>query len=573
MPAARSGPVAPFEAAETPAAGLLPFVPLGLLVLIALAYAQVRAFGFVNVDDQSYVYENPLVRQGLTWAGVVQAFTRFQAANWHPLTWLSHQFDVQLFGLDAGAHHLVNVVIHALDTLLLYALVRQLTARPWRSALVAALFAIHPLHVESVAWISERKDVLSTLFLLLTLLTWVDHVRQPRTSKYLLALGLFVLGLLCKPMLVTLPVLLLLLDWWPLGRPVSAATLLEKVPFALLAAASSVVTLLAQASGGAAASLAAIPPFGRVANAIVSAALYLWKAAWPARLAAIYPHPLLSGVGLPAWQVVLSAAVLAGLGLLAWRERVRRPWLAFGLAWYLATLLPVIGLVQVGMQAMADRYTYVPLIGPFLAVAWAGAELLERGSVRGAAAWLIGGIPVLALTVGTWNQVATWRDSVTLHRHALAVTERNWIAWVGLGDALSEAGEPEEAIPAYRNALEIRADEAQAWGGLGVALGRLGRPAEAIEPLRQAVRLNPELGEAWYNLGVALGGLGQHAESRDASERAVAIRPDDARAWGNLGLASLLTGDRARAVTCLERLERLDRVRAAKLAAQIDGAP
>ena len=237
------------------------------------------------------------------------------------------------------------------------------------------------------------------------------------------------------------------------------------------------------------------------------------------------------------------------------------------------TLLPVIGLVQVGTQAMADRYTYVPLIGPFLAATWAVAELLERGNVRGATAWLIGGIPVLALSVGTWHQVATWRDSVTLHRHALAVTERNWTAWVGLGDALSEAGQPEEAIPAYRNALEIRADDAQAWGGLGVALGRLGQSQEALEPLRQAVRLDPGLGEAWYNLGVSLGGLGQHAEAREAFERAVAIRPDDARAWGNLGLASLLTGDRPRAVACLERLERLDRVRAAKLAAQLDAAP
>jgi protein O-mannosyl-transferase len=566
-------PLAPPSPPGPPAGRLLHLVPPGLVALVALAYAQVRAFGFVNLDDQAYVYENPLVRHGLTWAGVVQAFSRFQASNWHPLTWLSHLLDVQLFGLHAGAHHVVNATFHALDALLLYALLRQLTARPWRSALVAALFAVHPLHVESVAWISERKDVLSTLFLLLCLLAWVEHVRRPRPTAYLAALGLFALGLLCKPMLVTMPLLLLLLDRWPLSRPLDVATLLEKGPFALLAAAASVVTWLAQSAGGATASLDAVPLPGRVANALVSAASYLWKAVWPANLAALYPHPLLSGAGLPAWRVAASAAVLAGLGALAWRQRHRRPWLGFGLLWYLVTLLPVIGLVQVGTQAMADRYTYVPLIGPFVAVVWAGAELVERWPGRGAVAWLVGGIPVLAFTVISWHQVATWRDSVTLHRHALQVTERNWVAWIGLGDALSEGGEPEEAIPAYRSALEIHPGESAAWSGLGVALGRLGQPGQALAPLREAVRLNPMLEEAWYNLGVALGNLKDHAEARAAFERAVAIRPDDARAWANLGVASLLTGDRARAMACLERLRPLDRVRAAKLAVELDAAP
>ncbi len=332
------------------------------------------------------------------------------------------------------------------------------------------------------------------------------------------------------------------------------------------------MTWLAQASGDAPVGLEHIPLSARVANALTSSVTYLARTVWPAGLAAFYPHPVLSGAGIEAWAVVVSALVLSALGALAWTERRRRPYVAWGLAWYLVGLAPVIGIVQVGTQALADRYTYVPLIGVLVAVVWgvAGLAAPSRATRLGAAA--LGMAAVLALALASARQVATWRDSVTLHRHALAVTERNWNAWLGLGDALSEAGRPGEALEPYAEALRIRPTLAQAWAGLGVAHGRLGAPERAVPLLREAVRLAPGYGEGWYNLGNAYGSLGEHAEAAACFREAVRARPSDARAWGNLAVASAATGDTAAASEALARLSALDPRGAAELRARLSSS-
>ncbi len=558
-------------------------VAAGLVLLTLAPYAQVTGFGFVNLDDQQYVYENPLVLGGLSWRGAVRAFAEYRAANWHPLTWLSHMADVSAFGLDAGWHHLVNVLLHAANTGLLFAFLRSATGARWRAAAVAGLFGVHPLHVESVAWISERKDVLSTLFLLLVLQAWLGYARRPRAAASALVAALLALGLMAKPMLVTAPILLLLLDAWPLGRlrpgdeegdrAAAWRCVREKLPLLALSAAAAVATWFAQASGDAPVGLEHIPLSARAANAVTSSVAYLVLAVWPAGLAAFYPHPVLSGAGIEAWRVIASAIVLAALGALAWTERRRRPYLAWGLAWFLVGLAPVIGIVQVGAQALADRYTYVPLVGVFVAVVWGVAELAapRRAARLGAAG--VGAAALLALSLATARQVATWRDSVTLHRHALSVTERNWNAWLGLGDALSEAGRPGEALGAYAEALRIRPTLAQAWAGLGVAHGRMGAPERAVPMLREAVRLAPGYGEGWYNLGNAYGSLGQHAEAAACFREAVRANPADARAWGNLAVASAATGDAEGAREALARLSALDPRAALELRARLSTSP
>jgi tetratricopeptide (TPR) repeat protein len=492
--------------------------------------------------------------------------------------------DVSLFGVTPRGPHAVNVLLHAVNALLLLALLARLTGVFWRSALVAALFALHPLHVESVAWVSERKDVLSTLFWLLATAAYLRYVRRPGLLRYLPVAALLALGLMAKPMLVTLPFTLLLLDWWPLGRlgteaeqrgfaPASPSRLvLEKVPMLLLAAASSVVTYLAQAGGGAVVQGLVVAPWQRVANALVSYAGYLAKTIWPARLAALYPHPAIAGGVVPAWQVAGSALLLAAVSLLAFRLRRSRPYLLWGWCWYLGTLVPVIGLVQVGAQAMADRYTYVPLIGILVAAVWWVDDLLEERRAVPWVAAVLGGAAVLACALASSRQVAHWRDSISLHRHAVEVTDRNWLALRALGDAYTGAGRYPEAIAAHRQAIEILPGLAEAWHGLGVAYGQLGRHREAIGHFAEALRLNPAYATAWNNLGSAHRNLGEYPEAVQCYRRALALRPDDARAWANLGTVSLLLGDAAQAAESLRRLQALDPARAARLQRQMEEA-
>lgn len=401
--------------------------------------------------------------------------------------------------------------------------------------------------------------------------------------SYLVVLALFALGLMAKPMLVTAPLLLLLLDAWPLGRlrpregegerAAAWRCVREKLPLLALSAAAAVVTWFAQASGDAPVGLEHIPLSARVANAVTSSVTYLVLTVWPAGLAAFYPHPVLSGAGIEAWRVIASALVLTALGALAWTERRRRPYVGWGLAWFLVGLAPVIGIVQVGAQALADRYTYVPLIGVFVAVVWGAAELAAPRRAPRLGAAVLGVAALVALSLATARQVATWRDSVTLHRHALAVTERNWNAWLGLGDALSETGRPAEALDAYAEALKVRPGLAQAWAGIGVAYGRMGSPDRAVPPLREAVRLAPGYGEGWYNLGNAYGNLGQHAEAAACFREAVRARPADARAWGNLAVASAAIGDTEAGREALARLAALDARAAAELRARLSLSP
>jgi tetratricopeptide (TPR) repeat protein len=504
-------------------------IAAAILALVACVFLQVRDFGFVNFDDPSYVSDNVVVRAGLTWRGLSWAFTSFHTGNWHPLTWLSLMLDVQLFGVDPGAHHLVNVALHAANALLLFAVLAAATGSRWRSALVAALFAVHPLHVESVAWISERKDVLSTLFGFACVGAYARYARAPSPGRYAAVAAAFVLSLAAKPMLVTLPLVLLLLDRWPLRRRERWLALLrEKVPLLLASTASCAVTLVAQRAGGAVATSASLPLPARLENALVSLGSYLWKAVWPAPLAVVYPHPAFTSAGLASSAVVLSAvAVVAISAFAAWQRRAR-PAIAVGWIWFLVTLLPVIGLVQVGVQAMADRYTYVPLVGPFLAIAW----LLPDASTAGVRRIALGAgcaAAVLAAAVTAYVQTACWRDSFTLFRHALAVTRENYTALRNLGIAHLEQGEVQQGIAALRESLRILPGDAWGWMDLGIGLSAAGDDDGAGAAFGEAYRLRPEDETVLYNVGTFAATHGQLGLAREIHETLMRVSPDLAR--------------------------------------------
>ena len=499
----------------------------GLLVAVFAVYAQVATHAFINFDDPIYVTDNPDVRAGLTWDGVVWAFTTFHDSNWFPLTWLSHMLDVQLFGLDSGWHHLINVLFHALSTLLLFIVLRRMTGARWPSAFVALIFAIHPLHVESVAWIAERKDVLSTLFWMLTLLAYSDYVARPTRSRYLLTLLVFCLGLMSKPMLVTLPVVLMLLDLWPLRRGVR---LVEKVPFFVASLASSIVAYVAHQRGGAVAALEVIPPATRIENALVTYVVYILKTFWPTNLAIFYPYPLQSLV-MPAVFSAIALAVITVLVVLAYKQR---PYLAVGWFWYLVTLLPVIGIIQTGSQARADRYTYIPMIGLTIALVWAAAELLKPWRrVQVALAAAIG----LALIALTWFQVATWRDDISLYRHAIAAVPGNYIAYYNLASALEAQGKTDEAVIQLREAVRVRPYYVPARAELGQLLASQGHTAEALQELQTAVRLRPDDPVAHFRLGSVLGSLGRTNDAATEFAETVRLQPNNPDAHYNLALA------------------------------------
>ena len=558
--------------------GLWPAILAAVLLtgLVIPVFWQVGNFGFVNLDDSEYVYRNQWVLKGLTLEGISWAFTGFRVWNWHPLTLLSHMLDVQFFGANPGPHHLISLLFHLVNTLVLFGFLRSATGATWRSAAVAALFAVHPLHVESVAWVSARKDVLSTLFLLLTLWSYIAYVRTRRPRTYAAALVFFAVGLLSKPMVVTVPFILFLLDWWPLGRLGGVGsqrsrteTLLrlgaEKLPFFALAVAVSIITYLAQASGGGASAFAPFPFWPRVANAIVSYVVYLWKMVWPTSLAAFYPHPATIRPDVLLWPLAGAALILAAVSAWAFRERTKRPYIAWGWLWYLGTLVPVIGLVQVGGQAMADRYTYVPLIGCFVAVVWGLSGQAERWRVPPWAAATVGGAVIVTLAAVAWKQAGYWRDSVTLHERALTVTDRNWKAWQGLCDAKLDLGRYDEAVPACLEAIRILPTFPEAWQTLGVVYARKGEPGTAIPYFRRALELRPDYFNALLNLGSAMGNLGDYHQAISYFREALRLRPDHTDAWAYLGLALLRTGERPGASAAYERLRRLDPARAESL--------
>ena len=440
----------------------------GALALLTLVtYLPVLAHGFIRFDDPLYVTRNTWVQGGLTWEGIAWAFQANVASNWHPLTLLSHMLDCELFGMDPLGHHLTSLLLHTASAVLLFEAFRRMTGNLWKSAVVAALFAIHPTHVESVAWIAERKDVLSGFFWMLTLLAWERYVRQPSRARYALVALSLAAGLLSKPMVVTLPFVLLLLDVWPFNRGIRVK---EKLPLFALVAASCVATVIAQS--GAIGMASQFPMKLRLANAVLSYVRYLGKTLLPSRLAVFYPMP----TEFPAWKVAGAALLLIVLTVLA--LRVGR-YATVGWLWFLGTLVPVIGIVQVGGQAMADRYTYLPTIGLFLIAAWG----LPRKEVWVAA--------VLALAIGTRLQLRHWEDSESLFRHAAAVTERNFIAHLHLAQIHADRGERGPALEHFRTTLEIRPGMWQAQASLGNTLRRWGRPDKALPHLRNAVRLRP----------------------------------------------------------------------------------
>jgi len=486
-----------------------------------------------------------VVAQGLTLKGIVWAFS-FHAANWHPLTWLSHMLDCQLYGLHPAGHHLTNVLLHTATVIALFLVLRRMTGALWRSAFVAALFAIHPLRVESVAWVAERKDVLSGLFFMLTIGAYVRYARRPWSPpRYGLVALLFAMGLMCKPMLVTLPVVLLLLDYWPLRRVASAGRLVvEKLPLLALSAASCVLTLLAQ--NEAMSSTASTPVPLRFANALATSMIYLGQMIWPVGLAVFYPFP---HNGLTAWEVALAGTLLAGFSVAAWAERRKQPWLLMGWLWYLAMLLPVVGFIQVGGQAHADRYTYLPQIGIYVAVTWLVAEWRVSRTALGS---LMAGV-LAVLMVCAWKQTAYWKTSETLWTHTLGCTTGNDVAHNNLGDVLFQKGRVDEAITHFQQTLQISPNYKDTHYNLATALMQKGRVDEAITQYREALQLKPDHADAHVNLGNALRQMGREEEAIIQYQKALQITPESANAHNNLGIVLSQKGRADEAITQFQK--------------------
>ena len=534
-----------------PSSKWVPAAVAVLLVAITLAvYWQVLGHGFVNYDDDVFVTKNLHIQKGITPKSIAWAFTTMYASNWNPLTWVSHMVDWRLFGPNPAGHHAVNLVLHVLNVLLLLWVLARLTGSLWKSAFVAALFAVHPLHVESVAWVAERKDVLSTFFWLLTMLAYLRYVEQPRIGRYALVVLAFALGLLSKPMVVSLPIVLLILDWWPLKRLVAGHSwrglIREKALLFVMSAASCVATVVAQHAGGAVASVEMYPLAARFANALVAYAKYIWKLVWPGSLGAHYPFAR----HLPAWQVASAGVFLLTVSILVARAR-RRRYLAAGWLWYLVTLLPVIGLVQVGGQAIADRYTYIPLTGIFIMMAWGIPDLVysltsqaRRPLAVPRALALVAALLLVALAVCAHRQASYWKDSVALWRRALDVAAPTDLAHNNLGVALAEEGKPDEAVFHYLEALKINPGYVEAQKNLaafyynqGCALAEQGMLDEAVACYRRALEVIPSYGEAHNNLAVALQKQGNLSEAIAEYEEALRINPGNAYAHSNLGAA------------------------------------
>lgn len=530
-----------------------------ILACIVLVLATVAAFGevrqhqFIQFDDVYYLTENPAVQEGLTPKSTIWAFTTTRAGNWTPLTWLSHVLDVQIFGLRPGGHHLTNLIFHVANTLLLFLWLLRATRALGPAFLVAALFAWHPLHVEPVAWVAARKDVLSTFFWLLTMWAYLGYGERPGWGRYGLALFCFTLGLMAKPMLVTLPLALLLLDYWPLGRWTSSGSsarglILEKLPLLALAAVFSIVTLYAQEQVGAVAPLGEISVSSRVATALVAYVWYPLKMFWPAGLAVLYPHPL---DAIPLWQAVFAGLILALVSILAvWRTR-RYPYLPVGWLWYLVTLAPVIGLVQVGNQAWADRYSYIPLIGLFILAAW-GARDLTAGLPGARVLRPLGtGIILAALLILTIFQVRLWRDSVTLFEHTLRVTGDNPVIHHNLGVALAAQGQRDLAANHFLEALRLSPGNARARNRLGEELFAQGKIAEAAAKFHQAIKLKPDLAAAHNNLGRVYAHQGKMDKALARFQKAIDLDPNFAAAYKNLGMALATRGEKRKAMEML----------------------
>ncbi len=524
---------------------------LFLAVATLAVYWQVLDNDFVHYDDNDYITENLRVQKGVTFDNLTWAFASSHATNWHPITWISHMIDCQLYGLNPKGHHLTSLLFHVANTLLLLLIFVRMTGALWQSSFVAALFALHPLHVESVAWVAERKDVLSTFFMMLTLWVYTIYVKKGGVRRYLLVVLFFVLGLMSKPMLVTLPFVLLMLDFWPLGRlglirdtrnevtgqhtderPNIFRLVLEKVPFFALAVGSSIVTFIVQERGGSVKLLEQYSIQTRIVNANVAYIEYIVNMVWPVKLAVLYPHP---GNSLPIWKGVVTGLVMVLITVLVIRKARKIQYLAVGWFWYIVTLIPVIGIVQVGSQAMADRYTYITLIGLFVIIAWSANDLLSKWLRRKIWLGTLAAIILPVLIVLTWKQVQYWEDSITLYKHTLKHTSNNVHIHNNLGNVLKKRGRTEEAIKHYLQALRLKPDYVKAHYNLGIAYADSGMHKEAIDKYKQVIRIDPDNAWAHNNLSNAYGALGMYKEAIEECKKAIRINPDFAVAHYNLG--------------------------------------
>lgn len=525
-------------------------MPAGIMAVLVIAvliiYLPVHNYEFINFDDYDYVVNNPHVNSGFSFSNVYWAFSEFHSSNWHPLTWLSHMADAEFFGLAPGAHHMVNVFFHMLNTLLLFLLLQHMTGFLWRAGFVAALFAVHPLHIESVAWISERKDVLSTFFWLLTTGAYLKYVKNPGWKTYAAVILFFIMGLMSKPMLVTLPFTLFLLDYWPLSRISFTKNrpffskfrplLLEKVPLLTLSLLSGIITIIAQKKGGAVSNLEVFSLGVRISNAAVSYVTYLIKSILPFHLAVFYPHPR----SLPVWETAGSIAVLMLIFFLVFRLRNSHPYLLTGWLWYLGTLLPVIGLIQVGIQSMADRYTYIPLLGIFIMISWGVSEALPGQHRK---KLFVPVMIVLCFFTGiSMKQIHYWQNDYTLFSHALAVTENNFIAHNNLGNRYIREGNREKAIWHFQQSIAISPGNVMAHNNLGNARMEENEWEKALYHFSKVIQSDPDYADAHYMMGMAKMKMGNLHEAIRHFSDALRIRPEDADVHNDMAIALVKQG-------------------------------
>lgn len=538
-----------------------------IIILATLSvYLPVKDYDFTNYDDDMYVFHNPRVLGGLTFKNILWSLTAIEAANWHPLTWISHMTDIQIFGLNAGGHHLTSVGFHILNTVLLLVLLSTMTREFWKSSFVAALFALHPLHVESVAWIAERKDVLSTFFCFLALLSYTHYCQKKNRQQYLLSLLFFICALMTKPMVVTLPFVFLILDYWPLKRfPevfsnkitvqfkwVLGHLLVEKIPFLMLSFLSCLITLVAQHR--AFNSIEAYPLISRITNPLISYTEYLAKMVCPFPLAVLYPHPRMFFL----WKFIASLFVILPIFYLSIRKLRRRPWLTVGWFWYIGTLVPVIGLVQVGYQGYADRYTYIPLIGLFIMISWQLPEMAQswRHKTIVLSVSAVGTLSVLWLL--TSFQIRHWENNITLFEHALKSTSENFVAHNNLGVSLAEKGNYNEAIVHYREAIRIFPGYGDAYHNLGFIANKQGHFQEAIFHYQNAIAYNPNSAQSYYSLASLYFELKQNGNAIIYYAKALKIRPDYVEAMNNLGISLVLIGKSDEALALFKEAIRIN---------------
>jgi len=540
------------------------FIYTALALAVLAVYWPVHSYDFINYDDSAFISENKNVTAGLTFSSIKWALTTGPPDYWRPAVWLSHIIDCELFGLDPSGHHLTNLLLHIANTLLLFGVLKAMTGSKWACAFAAACFGLHPMHVESVAWISERKDVLSAFFWFLTMMAYLRYVRRPSAGRYVLTLFLFEMGLMSKPMVVVLPLVLLLLDYWPLGRFTSMSQrifyrlLREKIPFFILSVISGIITFIVQKNVGTMAAIDKLPPFLRAGNAAVSYMKYIAKTLWPNKLAVFYPHP---GDKLPVWQIVMSAAMLLAVLIIIIRVSARHKYLMVGWLWYIGTLLPMIGLIQVGAQAMADRYSYIPLIGIFIMIAWSAEELCPKTKAGKTILTMTSAVIIIAMSVCSRLQVYHWENSLTINAHAVKVTDNNFIALSGYGEALCRAGKYDEGLEYLRKSVFIRPNYDTALYNMGLSYAQQGKYDQAIKYYNKVLQIKPDYAEAQQKIREALSEKDktdkalqyfdeaklledrqQKEQAIELYKKAVELKPNFIVAHGRLGLAMASVG-------------------------------